>query len=44
MRSDGTEVGTEPADEYTFLYGKRNENYELRMVFFFCTLENRISS
>jgi exonuclease III len=26
--------GTEPADEYTFLYGKRNENYELRTVFF----------
>jgi hypothetical protein len=28
--------GTEPAGEYTFLYGKRNENHELGTGFF-CT-------
>jgi hypothetical protein len=28
---------TEPAGEYTFFYGKRNENYELGTGFFFCT-------
>jgi hypothetical protein len=27
-------VGTEPASEYTFFYGKRNENHELGTVFF----------
>jgi hypothetical protein len=26
--------GTEPAGEYTFLYGKGNENYELHISFF----------
>jgi hypothetical protein len=28
-RSGGTRGGTEPAVEYTFFYGKWNENYEL---------------
>jgi hypothetical protein len=36
VRRDG--VGTEPADEYTFLYGKRSENHELGTDF--CTLTN----
>jgi exonuclease III len=31
--------GTVPAGEYTFFYGKGNENHELG----FCTLENHIS-
>jgi hypothetical protein len=35
--------GTEPADEYTFFFGKGNENLELS-TFFFCTLENYISN
>jgi hypothetical protein len=34
--------GTEPAGEYTFFYGKENENHELRKAF--CAYENHISS
>jgi hypothetical protein len=29
--------GTEPAGEYTFFYGKGNENHELG-TFFFCAI------
>jgi hypothetical protein len=32
--------GTEPAGEYTFFYGKRNENHELGTVFFLCIRES----
>jgi exonuclease III len=32
VRWDGS--GTEPAGEYTFIYGKGNENHELGTVFF----------
>jgi hypothetical protein len=32
VRWDGG--GTEPTDEYTFFYGKGNENHELSTVFF----------
>jgi hypothetical protein len=35
--------GTERAGEYTFFYGKRNENYELGTGFF-CVQEHHISS
>jgi hypothetical protein len=35
VRWDGG--GTERAGEYTFFYGKGNENYELGTDFFFCT-------
>jgi hypothetical protein len=33
--------GTEPAGEYTFFYGKRNENHEIGTGFF---VHKRISS
>jgi hypothetical protein len=32
--------GTEPAGEYTFFYGKGNENYELGTDFFLCIRES----
>jgi hypothetical protein len=35
--------GTEPAGEYTFFYGKWDENHELGKRFF-CAYENHISS
>jgi hypothetical protein len=41
VRWDGS--GTEPAGEYTFFYGKGNENHELGTVYF-CAKENHISS
>jgi hypothetical protein len=38
VRWDGG--GTEPAGEYTFFYGKRNENHELGTSFFLCIRES----
>jgi hypothetical protein len=34
--------GTEQAEEYTFFYGKENENHQVGRVF--CTSENSIGS
>jgi exonuclease III len=32
--------GIEPVGEYTFFYGKKNENHELGTVFFLCIRES----
>jgi hypothetical protein len=32
--------GTEPAGEYIFFYGKKNEDHELGTDFFFCIRES----